>query len=66
MAHVLEELSSKSERLIKDIKRKYKENKSLARQIIAGARETADYTCDDDRWSMKWYIIYVRELETRV
>jgi hypothetical protein len=65
MAHALEELALRAEKLVKNIKKKYESNKALGRQIIAGARETADYSCGSDRWSMQWYVQYIKELETR-
>jgi hypothetical protein len=65
MAHVLEKMGLETEKLIKKIKDKYKTDKKLARQLIAGARETADYSCEEPRWSMTWYITYIRELENR-
>lgn len=67
MAHVLEKMGLEAEKLIKKIKDKYgKAEKQTARQLIAGARETADYSCSEKRWSMEWYITYIRELENRL
>ena len=63
--HVLEKMAERAENLQTKIKKKYPENKALARQIIAGARETADYSCDDERWSMNWYVDFIKELEAR-
>jgi len=63
--HAIEKLADKAEELQKEIKTKNK-NKALARQIIAGARENADYCCNDDRWSMNWFVTYIKELENRL
>lgn len=63
--HALERLADRAEELQKKIK-DGSDNKALARQIIAGARENADYCCDDERWSMNWYVTFVKELESRV
>jgi hypothetical protein len=63
--HALERMAERAESLQTDIKKKYSENKALARQIIAGARENADYSCDDERWSMSWYAKFIKELEER-
>lgn len=63
--HALERLADRAEELQKKIM-KNSDNKPLARQIIAGARENADYCCDDERWSMNWYATFVSELESRV
>ena len=64
--HVLEHMSEKADKLQIDIKKKYSQNKALARQLIAGARECADYSCDDERWSMNWYSRYIKELESKL
>jgi hypothetical protein len=55
-----------SDKLIKQIKLKYKNNKSLARQLLVGARETADYSSTKERWSPEWYIQYLRALENAI
>lgn len=63
--HVLEKMAERAEKLQATIKTK--NSKALARQLIAGARENADYDqTSGPRWSMQWYVNFVRELETRV
>lgn len=62
--HCLELLAETSQNLIKEIKQKY--NYALAKQLIAGARENADYMCDDKRESGSWYVIYNDELKKRL
>lgn len=64
--HALDFLVEKADNLQKNIKKKYSDNKALGRQIIVGARETADYISDDPRWSMNWYVNFIKELENRV
>lgn len=62
--HCLEILAENSQKLIKEIKEKYPS--PLAKQLVAGARENADYMCDDKRESGPWYIIYNDELKKRI
>jgi hypothetical protein len=64
-AHFLDRMIEDSDKLIKQIKLKYK-NKSLARQLIVGARETADYSSTKERWSPEWYIQYLIALENAI
>jgi hypothetical protein len=62
--HCVERLANRAEELQNKIK-KNTDNKSLARQLIAGARENADYSCQNERWSPEWYIQFIKELESR-
>ena len=62
--HAIEKMADRAEKLQVTIKSK--NEKALARQLIAGARENADYSTNDPRWSMNWYVNFVKELENRV
>lgn len=63
--HVIEKMAERAEKLQETIKAK--NSKALGRQLIAGARENADYDLSSGpRWSMQWYVNFVKELESRV
>jgi hypothetical protein len=66
MKTTLEIMTEKAERLKKDILRKYSDNKKLAKQLIKGAEQTADYRLLESDPIEKWHIYYVDELEKRI
>lgn len=66
MATALEIYQRKAQDLEKSLKKKYDSNKALARQLIAGAKQNADYQISKDEPLEKWYITYLEELKDRL
>lgn len=66
MATTLEYMFEKSERLKKDLLKKYEDNKKLARQLIKSAEQNADYQMTEKDAEEKWLIYFVEELENRL
>lgn len=66
MATTLEYMFEKSERLKKDLIKKYEDNKKLARQLIKSAEQNADYQMTEKDTEEKWLIYFVEELENRL
>lgn len=64
ISKTLEKLSDRAENLKKDILKKY--DKKLARQLIKGAEQNADYRFSEDEPEEKWIIYFVEELEERL
>lgn len=59
-----ESLQQRSDNLKKDIFSKYE--KVLAKQLIKGAEQCADYRFEDNEPAEKWLIYLIEELESRL
>jgi hypothetical protein len=66
MAHALVDLQTKIENMKKEILRKYSDNKKLARNLIKGAEQTADYEMQASDPPEKWYVYFLEELRNRL
>lgn len=64
MAHALENYQKTAMAKEKELKALYSDNKFLAKQLIAGAKQCAD--CVQTERSEKWWVSYIQELEKRL
>ncbi len=62
--HSYERIQKKAIELEKQIKNEYS-NKSIALQLIAGAKEAVNYSYQKER-DIQWFIKYINELERRL
>lgn len=64
MMSAFDALQKRSEILKTDIRKKYEQ--ILAKQLIKGAEQTADYRFQDSEPAEKWLIYFIEELESRL
>jgi hypothetical protein len=63
MVSLLEKWQLRALELEADIKKMY-DNKKLAKQLITGAKQEADFAYKTER-DVEWYVTYCKALETR-